>query len=218
MIILTSALAFAPLGHDAGEVRRRAEDLLSHPPFTDGPPGPVRRALRAFGDALAQFLGDLFGDSLASGLLPWVVVVLGVIVVGWLVWRITRGLAVDRTIAVVPTEATSRSAGDWHADADAARARGDLREALRCRYGALVATLLAGGVLEDVPGRTVRELDREIARAVPAIADDVVDAGRAFEAAIYGRLEVDDLALQVVTRAAARADAALGRRTVTTSS
>lgn len=215
---LPTGAILGPLGHDPGDVRSRADDLLSRAPFTEHGPGPIRRLLRYVGDRIASFLADMFDGVFATGLLPWVLVVLGIGVVSWLVWRITRGLAVDRSIAEVPAESVTRDAAAWHADADAAEARGDRREALRLRYAAMVASLLAAGTLEDVPGRTVRELDLEIARASPGIADQVATAGERFDDAIYGRYEVTDDDLEVVARAARAAVArsehtTLGERT-----
>jgi hypothetical protein len=191
-----------PLGHDPGEVRSRARELLSRPPFTDQSPGPVRRLLRYLGDLVAGLLGEVLDGVFATGLLPWVLVVLGIALVSWLVWRITRGLSADRSVAEVPAESVSRSAADWNADADEALARGDRREALRLRYAAMVASLLAEGTIEDVPGRTVRELDTEVARADARIADRVAAAGEHFDAVVYGRYEVTDGALEVVADAA----------------
>lgn len=202
-----------PLGHDPADVRSRAEDLLSRPPFTDHGPGPVRRLLRYLGDLVAGFLADVLEGVFGTGLLPWILVVLGIAVVSWLVWRITRGLAVDRSIAEVPAASVTREPAAWHADADAAEARGDRREALRLRYAAMVASLLAAGTIEDVPGRTVRELDTEVARVDPGIADQVEAAGERFDAAIYGRYEVSDDDLEVVARAA-RVAAGRSERTV----
>jgi hypothetical protein len=203
-----------PLGHDPGEVRSRAEDLLSRAPFTDHGPGPIRRLLSYLGDQVAGFLGEVLDGVFGSGLLPWVLVVLGIAVVSWLVWRITRGLAVDRSIAEVPAASVTRDAAAWHADADEAEARGDRREALRLRYAAMVASLLAAGTLEDVPGRTVHELDVEVARTDPGIAERVAAAGERFDDAIYGRYEVTDDDLEVVARAARAAAGRSERRTV----
>lgn len=214
MIGFLAVAGIGPLGHDPSDVRARADELLSRAPFTDGGPGPVRRLLRYLGDAIAGFLGGLFDGVFGAGVLPWIAVALGITLVSWLVWRITRGLTADRSIAQVPAEVVSRSPADWHADADAAQARGELREALRCRYAALVATLLGGGLLEDVPGRTVRELDSELAWAVPGIADDVAAAGERFERVVYGHLEVTDQDLEVVANAARRARAISGRALV----
>jgi hypothetical protein len=205
MIDRLLAVGLGPLDHDPGEVRSLAQDLLSRPPFTDGRPGPVRRLLRYFGDTIAGFLGGIFDGVFASGLLPWILVVVGVAAVAWSVWRITRGLTADRSVAEVPAQSVARTAADWHADADAAEARGERREALRCRYAAMVASLIARGVLDDVPGRTVRELDTEVARALPTVAGDVEAAGERFDAVVYGHLEVTDADLEVVATAARRA-------------
>lgn len=211
MTVLVAVAALGPLGHDAAEVRARAEELLSRPPFADGRPGPFRRLLQLVGDAVAGFLTDLFGEAVGTGVLPWIVVVLGVLLLGWLVWRITRGLSVDRSVAEVPVEIRRRSADDWHADADAAEGRGELREALRYRYAAMVATLLEGEAIEERPGRTVRELDAEVASAMPRIAEEVAAAGACFDAAVYGRREVTREELEVVARAARLVRGQVGR-------
>lgn len=213
MTALALWASIGPLVHDPDEVRSLAEDLLSRAPFADGEAGPLRRVLRQVGDAVAAFLSGVFGDAVATGLLPWVMVVLGVALLGWLVWRITRGLSVDRDVAEVPAETHTRTAADWHADADAAEARGELRQALRSRYAAIVASLLAEGRIEDVPGRTVRELDAEVASSLPTAADDVGAAGERFDAVVYGHREATREDLEVVAVAARVVDATAGSAT-----
>jgi hypothetical protein len=198
-------LAVGPLEHDPAELRRRAEELLSRPPYAEDEPGILVRALGWAGDRLADLLSGGLGEVLSLPFLPFLVALLGVLALGAVVWRLTRGLVVDRSVAEVPPEVTRRSAAAWHADADAFTARGERREALRCRYAALVVGLVDRGAIEDLPGRTVRELDDEVERAAPDLAADVRDAGHRFERAIYGQLPVTDEDLERVRAAARRA-------------
>jgi hypothetical protein len=199
-----------PSVHDPADVRERASDLLSRPPFADEQPGPIGRLLRVLGDLVADLLARLLAALGGGSFVGWVVVVVGTLLLLAVAWRLTRGMTADRAVPVVPPAAAGRSAADWHAAADAAEATGDRREALRCRYAALVATLVEVGLLDDVPGRTVGELDRQIAGSAPALAATVVDAGERFERVLYGRqpVAVDDL--EVVRAAAERVGASGG--------
>lgn len=197
--------AIGPLGHDPDELRRRAQELMSRPPYVEEQ-GVIARALEWLGDRVAALLQGGLGQLMGSPIVPWVIAVVGAIGLGVVVWRLTRGLVADRSVAEVPAEVTTRSAADWHADADAHAARGELRDALRCRYAALVVTLVARGAIDDVPGRTVRELDVEVARTLTPLAADVAEAGECFEWAVYGGRAVSEADLDTVTRVARRAE------------
>ncbi len=175
-----------PFGHDADEVRRRADDLLNAPPYVDGPPGPVRRFLTLLADRVATFLAEVFANATFARALPWILAVIGVVVITVVVVRLTRGATLDRAVAEVPRVDRQRSAADWTADADAAQAAGQWRDAVRYRYLALVTALHDDGHVEEVPGRTVRELDREVAGRVPPLAADVARAGARFEEVVFG--------------------------------
>jgi hypothetical protein len=194
-----------PVAHDPADVRERATDLLSRPPFVDERPGPVGRFLRTLGDLVADVLARLLATLGSGTLVGWVVVVVGTLLLAAVVWRLTRGMTADRSIPVVAPTVAGRTAADWQAAAVAAEEAGDRREALRCRYAALVATLVETGLLEDVPGRTVGELDREVDRNAPALAPVVTDAGERFERVFYGRRSVGTDDLEVVAAAAEQA-------------
>jgi hypothetical protein len=191
--------------HDPADVRERAADLLSRPPFTDQQPGPVGRLLGRVGDVIADLLARLLTTIGGGSTLGWVIVALGTAALVAVVWRVTRGTTPDGAVPVVPS--AGRTAAAWHAAADTAAARGDRREALRCRYAALVTSLVEAGLLDDVPGRTVRELDREVASAAPHLAAAVTAAGDRFERVVYGGAEATDDDLAVVGTAARRSAA-----------
>jgi hypothetical protein len=200
--VLLAVAADGPLEHDPHDVRSRAQELLSRPPYAVEDPGLVDRTLQAVGERIAEFVRTLLGVMSGDALVAWVIVAVGALLLGLVVWRATRGATVDRSVGEVAPGASTRSASEWHELADRHAAAGELVEALRCRYAALVAALMESGTIEDVPGRTVRELDAEVAVGNPGLADDVAAAGRRIEAVVYGRETVTRGDLEVVTTAA----------------
>jgi hypothetical protein len=75
---------------------------------------------------------------------------------------------------------------DWQAEALAHESAGEWREALRCRYRAMVAALAARGLIDEVPGRTSGEYRAVVTRSVPGAAPDFSGATELFERAWYG--------------------------------
>jgi hypothetical protein len=174
------------LGHDAAELRRRADELLSRPPYREEE-GALGAAWRAAREWLAEQLGTLLSAIGGDPGIAWLLVGLGVLLLGVVVWRATRGLALDRAVEAPATSPGGRPARAWHADADEHEAGGRWSDAVRCRYRALVGQLVEAGVVEDVPGRTVGELDRELDATAPGVAADVAEAGAVFARIFYGR-------------------------------
>jgi hypothetical protein len=182
-----AALGIArPLDHDPADLRERAADLLSRPPYAPDEPGVLRLLLDRVGRAIAEFLDRLTFAIGEVGWFGWAVVVVALLVLGALVWRVTRGTTLDASVAARTPDTAGRSASDWHAEADRLEAAGELEAALRTRYAAIVAELVEAAVLEDVPGRTVRELDAEVAVAAPRRAPSVAAVGERFDAVVYG--------------------------------
>ena len=80
-----------------------------------------------------------------------------------------------------------------------------------------MVTLLERGLIDDVPGRTIRELDRELSVAAPAIADAFAAAGARVEHVVFGAeqathqdLEVAAAALAAASRADVRVEVGAG--------
>jgi hypothetical protein len=190
-----------PLGHDAADLRTRARELLSGPPYQPAEQGVVARLWERALRWVAEFLDSLVFAASEVGWLGWSLVGLGVLVLGLLVWRLTRGTAIDRRVPAVVPDVGGRSAADWHAEAARHEAAGELTLALRCRYAGIVADLVETGVLDDVPGRTVRELDEALAVAAPALVGRVTEAGGRFEAVVYGGRPATEDDLRVVAAA-----------------
>lgn len=190
-----------PLEHDPADVRSRAQELLARPPYADDA-GVVEQLLNMIGERVAGFLQAVLSAMSGDALVAWIIVGVGVLLLGAFVWRVTRGTTVDRSIAEVAPGAMTRSAAQWHDLADRHAAAGELFDAVRCRYAALVAALTEAATIEDVPGRTVRELDAEVAVNDPLVAGDVAAAGRSIEAIVYGRQPPTQADLDIVTAAA----------------
>jgi hypothetical protein len=199
------------LDHPPGELRERARDLLSRPPYREGGEGPVTDLLRRAREAVARWLELVLETLTGDTRVAWGIVAIGTVLLLVAVWRATRGWSGDRSIAEVPGARPSRSAAAWAAEADANAAAGRWRDAVRCRYAAVVTSLVEGGVLGDVPGRTVRELDDELAGAAPTLAADVREAGAIFEEVWYGHGEAGPAELAVVDRAVREVLRTLGR-------
>ena len=79
-----------------------------------------------------------------------------------------------------------REPRDWRQDADRHRAAGRFRDALRCRYRALVGDLARGGVIDEIPGRTTGEERAQMADVVPVAAPAFDRAADLFDAVWYG--------------------------------
>jgi hypothetical protein len=209
--LLLAGTDLPALEHAPSDLRERARELLSRPPYRDGGEGPITDLLRRAREAVARWL-ELVLDTLTGDTrVAWGIVAIGTVLLLVAVWRATRGWSGDRSIVEVPASRPSRSAAAWADEADTHAAAGRWRDAVRCRYAAAVTSLVEGGVLRDVPGRTVRELDRELTSAAPTVAAEVRDAGAVFEEVWYGHGEAGPDELAVVDRAAAEVDRALGR-------
>jgi hypothetical protein len=115
--------------------------------------------------------------------------------------RIRRG---RRTGVVVTDEDRAQSAEQWRQEADRLSAQGNYREALRCRYRALVAELADLRLVDQVPGRTSGDYERAVRALVPEAAEQFSAVTRLFERCWYDQ-DASDAKAQVVFNEAARA-------------
>jgi hypothetical protein len=185
--VVSAALA-EEVTHDPARVRERAAELLSRPPYREEPEGLLERLVGTVREWLADVLDTILGAVAADASLAWLVIAAGVAILLVVVWRSTRGLSLDRAVDPPATgDGDGRPASAWHAEAEAHERAGDHAQAVRCRYVALVTALVEEGVVEEVPGRTVGELDRELVGSAPTLAPDVAAAGRIFAEVVYGR-------------------------------
>jgi hypothetical protein len=163
-------------------VRRAARDILSRPEFQRPPRSVVQIVL----DWLGRLLDRITSFTGGSTLVGLAIMVGALAVIAFLLTRFARSVRGDPSRDIAVSVDVGRSAVDWRAQADAAEGAGDWREALRCRYRALLADLAARGTLEEVPGRTTGEYRAALARVVPGAAGDFSAATGLFEEAWYG--------------------------------
>jgi Domain of unknown function (DUF4129) len=215
-VFLRRTLTPLPVPHrDPAQIRSSARDILRRaefkPPARSWWSAAVHWVLTELGKLLSRLLG-LGGGSGTTG---WIVVAILTVVValiGVMAVRFWVRLPADPSRAVVVTAATAgRSAVDWRAEAARHEREGRWRDALRCRYRALVADLARRGVVEEVPGRTAGEYRGAVARTTPAVATDFAGATALFEDAWYGdrptgpadQTQFDELAGRVLTTVSA---------------
>lgn len=198
-----SPLALPRATVDGDEVDRTVQEVLRDPAFTASQDTWLARLRDDLRQWFFERLTALF-DSGAGTVLAWTLVGLAVVVGVLVVVRATRGLRRGAVTDDGPpaVRITRRPASDWLADARAARAAGDLPEAVRCGYRAVVAGLAADGALEEVPGRTVGEYRAQVAAQRPDRVEPFGDASEVFERAWYARRPVDDTDVDTVLRVA----------------
>jgi hypothetical protein len=88
---------------------------------------------------------------------------------------------------VITDEAPALSPAAWRQRAASLASEGRYREALRCRYCALVGELAQRGLLDEVPGRTSGEYERVVRAVVPGAAPQFAWVTALFESCWYGR-------------------------------
>ncbi len=211
LLVITPALAWPRSTVDGDVVDRTIEQVLREPAFTTARPSWLARLRDDIRQWFFERLAALF-DSGAGTVLAWTLVGLAVVVGAMVVVRALRDV---RRGAVAEGGATAvtisrRPAADWLADARAARDAGDLAEAVRCGYRAVVAGLATTGALDEVPGRTVGEYRGQVREHQPDRLDDFVRASDVFERVWYARRAADphdvttvlDVATQVASRGA----------------
>jgi hypothetical protein len=182
-----------PPVHDPEEVKQAADEILSRAEFGEAPLTLLER--------IARWIADLFGDGSpssdttttpgtgGSGLLTMVLLLLLVVGLAFVIRALLRQPSRRKTDAdpeptIEVTEHLSASA--WEREAAAHEADGRWKDALRCRFRALLEQLVERRVIDEVPGRTTGELRAEVADRAPGAHHDFTAAADLFDVAWYG--------------------------------
>ncbi len=181
-------------GRPPEHVRAVAHEVLSRREFhPDESTNYLEEALRWIGDHLVpDFVRHGFGTGPGFlGPLVYLAIIGGI---AYAVWTLARSwtrlpkVSIPVAETVVEVE-EARTAAEWGRMAAELERAGRLREALRARYGELVAELVDDGSLSSLPGRTSGELRAEIGRTRPAADEPFAAATAAFEDDWYGGAE-----------------------------
>lgn len=187
-----------PVGQDPDAVREEACKLVSPDQDVCSPPKPVEVEPRRSGGG--------FNLDWISALL-WLVLI--AIVVG-LLFLLVRWVAErngggkksakaegdeDDDIDVIERDVVaidrSREPVNWRSEAEEHRRAGRYRDAVRCRYRALVGDLARRGLIDEIPGRTTGEERAQLRRVAPPASRPFNAAADLFDGAWYGHFEVD---------------------------
>jgi hypothetical protein len=173
-----------PIDIGPDDARDAAARELSDPAYRAAEPSAIGRAL----GWVAQRVLDLINGAVSvapGGVLGLVVLALVVVLLVVVVRLRMGGIARTRRRATV-FEGAPRSAEDHRRAAELARSRGELAEAVRERFRAVVRELEQRGVLDELSGRTVDEIAVRAGRALPSSANALHAAAGVFDDVVYG--------------------------------
>lgn len=188
----------------AEEVRRKASEILARPEFRHTE-SLYDRVVRWIGERLSDVL-SLFTGGGRGALLAWVILLAALGAVAYVVVRVVINgrpgpdAAVGSGVVIDVSEARRRASA-WLAEAAEHEAAGRWRDAVRCRWRALVASLAERGRLEEIPGRTAGDYRQIVTASAPEVSEAFTSATEVFEAAWYGRVEVSEADRNRVQRA-----------------
>ncbi|MFJ8959416.1 DUF4129 domain-containing protein [Lentzea sp. NPDC102401] len=177
------AAADVPVDLGRDEAREAAVRELSDPAYVSDDPNPLQRAI----EWILDRLGELFAGAGGMSGLTAIVIIVALVVLIVIVIRLRTG----RTGRALRSGAkvfgsTVMTAAEHRAAAEKAAAAGDLAEAVRERFRAVVRELEQRGVLDARAGRTVDEVAFEAGQALPALAVDLRGAAVQFDDVWYG--------------------------------
>jgi hypothetical protein len=192
-------------GRDPDDVTDAVHRVLARPEYQQ----PAKPWLIRIRDAIFEWLDSVLSTLASAGIGAWIMVGVVLVLVILVAVRLLREVSRDPATGVEVHAAPRRASADWRAEAEAHERAGEWRQALRCRYRALVADLAGRGLLDEVPGRTAGEYRTELTTSLPAASSPFQGATELFELAWYGDVQTDaadsarfqDLADSVLTAA-----------------
>ncbi len=97
----------------------------------------------------------------------------------------------------------SKEPTGWRGEAERHRNAGEYRDAIRCRYRALVGDLARRGLIDEIPGRTTGEERVQLRAVLPEANPPFAAAADLFDGAWFGDVpvhQVDDDTFQALER------------------
>jgi hypothetical protein len=167
-------------------------------------PDPLLIVLQYFEDviqAILQRLGSVLAN--AGSALAWVALVAIVLFAAWFVLR--SRLVPDRVASASTQGRRTTSSVDWAARAEEALRAGDLHEAVRASYLALLAVLAGKGFVANAPALTAGEARFAVRRLRPALFPTIARATDSYERVIYGGATPDRSDVEQLREATAEA-------------
>jgi hypothetical protein len=145
---------------------------------------------------LFNLLGRIFGSAAApivGRVLVWVIIAAALIVLALMIYRVMKNNApIEGVVPKIPP-VSAKPWAEWMADARAAAARGDWREAIHLSYWAGVSLLEAHGMWKPDRARTPRDYLRLLAPN-SEFHPTLTQLTRRFETIWYGCKSADELA------------------------
>ncbi|SFB51258.1 protein of unknown function [Amycolatopsis marina] len=182
------------IGRDAAREAARAE--LADPVYAEARPSWFDRLVKWVLDRVGELIDGMVG-LVPGGPVGLVVLALVLVAVAVAIRLRVGKLGRARRSGGAPMfEGDVRSAADHRAGAERAMAAGDIGEAVRERFRALVRGLEERGVLDERSGRTADEAAVDAGHALPAAADRLRGAAMLFDDVHYGGRTVDSAAYQ----------------------
>jgi Domain of unknown function (DUF4129) len=171
---------------DPGEIHRAVDEVLARPEYRPAARPLLNQIWSWLLEKLAALLSGL-STTTAASIIAVLVFVAILVLLALLAARFARTMSRSPEVAAAVVAGPRRGAAEWRAEAEAHEAAGEWRQAVRCRYRALIADLARLGVVDEVPGRTSGEYLGEVGRNLPSAVEAFGGATQVFERAWYGR-------------------------------
>ncbi|MEJ2887490.1 DUF4129 domain-containing protein [Actinomycetospora aeridis] len=179
-----------PIDIGADPARDLAREELSGRVYQEAAPDLLQMALRWIVRRLEDLLRAASGVSPGGGwglLVLLVLLVVVVVVVRRRFGRLARTAAAPGAVL----GGTDRTADEHRRLADGHAAAGRYDDAVRERMRAIVRSLEERTILEARQGRTAGDAAREGGRALPPVAEALLEAARRFDETVYGGRAAD---------------------------
>lgn len=188
-----------------------ADNVLARAEFAGAQPRWWQQLLQWLFDAWTRLVERVGGGGRGSVIGLLVLLAVTVLLV-FVVVRVTRTVRRDPGRDLALDIGIGRTPRQWVDEALEHEGAGRWRDAVRCRYRALLADFAAAGLLDEVAGRTAGEYLAAVRADAPQAGEAFTEVTRRFEAAWYGHTQTTQSDVRAFAQAGARAASAAGIR------